>query len=117
MTLWHADIRLPDIAPPRERVVLGWTKHADKARVTDRYGVIPSFDTLPLSVFQVVEVETRQTPYGLEPVKWVMRGHWTPDLDVVFVLLPGTVVWTVKTVWINERGDSHKTLDRSRYQA
>jgi hypothetical protein len=39
------------------------------------------------------------------------------DLDIVMVLIPGPVYWTVKTVWLNERNDKHATLDRSKYMA
>jgi hypothetical protein len=111
MALYHADIRLPErFVRPTKRVDLVWTRHADSARLNDRYGEIPRFSTLPLASFEVIEVETERD----RVVKLVMRGHWTKTLDVVFVLIPGSR-WVVKTVWINERNDTHGTLDRSRY--
>lgn len=111
MDLYHADIRLPDgFSLPADRVSLRWGVHADKARTDDRYATIPKFDTIPLAAFNVVEVGLE----GRKVAKVVVRGHWTKDLDVVFVLIPGRE-WFVKTVWINERTDSHGTLDRSRY--
>ena len=97
---------------PTARVSLNWTRHADSARTNDRYGIIPKVDTIPLSCFSVVEVGVENN----KVCKIVVRGHWTKDLDVVFVLIPNACLpWTVKTVWINERNDSHKTLDRSKY--
>lgn len=97
---------------PTARVRLLWTKHADHARTNDRYGDIPKVESIPLQSFQPIEV-------GVENgrvVKIVCRGHWTTTLDVVFVLIPTTrSSMTVKTVWVNERNDTHKTLDRSRY--
>lgn len=116
MELYHADIRLPDgFQPPTERVRLCWTRHADNARKDDRYGEIPKFDTIPLSKFEVIEVGMN----GNNVAKIVMRGHYTKDVDVIFVLIPDYTCWhgpwTVKTVWQNLRTDSHKTLDRSRY--
>lgn len=113
MTLWHADIRLPECAAlPSMRVGLRWSRHAKHAAQTDRYGVIPEFADIPLMPFDVVEVETD----GDVVVKWVIRGHFDSERDVVFVLMPGDV-WFVKTVWFNLRSDQHATLDASRYQA
>lgn len=113
MELFHSDIRLPDgFVAPRGRVSLRWTRHADQARVSDRYGDIPKFSTATLDNLNVIEV-------GVENgrvVKILFRGRMSADLDVCMVLIPGTV-WTVKTVWINERNDKHGTLDRSKYVA
>lgn len=94
---------------PSKRVPLQWTQHAERER-NDRYGQIPKVDSLPLSVFKPIEVETQ----GNKVVKLVVRGHLTKDLDAVFVLIPGPQ-YRVKTVWINQRDDTHCTLDRSRY--
>jgi hypothetical protein len=116
--LWHADIRLPSCATlPDWRVSLVWSNHADGERIKDRYArEIPRFETLPLSRFEVIEVET--TPDASRVTKWLVRGHWTTDLDLVFALIPThKTSWFVKTVWVNERNDTHKTLDRSKYHA
>lgn len=111
MELYHADIKLPDgFALPARRVNLRWSNHADFARTDDRYGVIPKFESLPLQAFEVIEVGVT----GRKVEKVVVRGHFNADLDVVFVLIPGGT-WFVKTVWINRRNDTHKTLDRSKY--
>lgn len=114
MALYHADIRLPSwYRHPAQRVTLKWTNHANKARHTDRYAnAIPEFHDLPLSAFKTIEIETCENYV----TKYVVRGHWTKTLDLVFVLIPnGNRPWTVKTVWINERNDVHNTLDRSKY--
>jgi hypothetical protein len=113
MDLYHAEIRLPEgFTMPTARVTLEWTRHADKSRTDDRYGIIPKFTSIPLSSFKPIEVGVENG----KVVKIVVRGRWTKDLDVIFVLIPGKT-YTVKTVWINEYRDSHKTLDRSRYVA
>lgn len=112
MDLYHADIRLPDgFRLPDQRVTLEWSRHAEQARTNDRYGIIPRFESIPLSRFSVVEVGVE----GRKVEKVVVRGHWTETLDVVFVLIPTARDWFVKTVWVNERNDTHGTLDRSRY--
>ncbi len=114
MTLYHAEIRLPEGCHlPQHRVNLAWTHHARKAAHEDRYGDIPIFTTLPLSQFNVIEVET---DHNGEVVKWLLRGRFDAERDVVFALIPEHFdTWTVKTVWYNLRSDAHQTLDRSRY--
>jgi hypothetical protein len=113
MELYHADIRLPHgFRLPNRVVSLKWTNHATSARKDDRYGFIPAPTALNLGECRVIEVGVQ----GRRVAKVVVRVELDDDNDLVFVLIPGNV-WTVKTVWINERNDSHKTLDRSRYVA
>lgn len=113
MDLYHSEIRLPDgFVAPTHRVRLRWTRHADEARVTDRYGDIRRFETATLGRLSVVEVGVE----GGRIAKILFRGRYTDTLDVCMVLIPnGTAPWTVKTVWVNERNDAHATLDRRRY--
>jgi len=115
MDLYHSDIRLPDgFTKPTARVELVWTRHADAARTDDRYGQIPRFANVPLSMFDVIEVGVEAGKVS----KMLVRGHYSADIDVCFVLIPcKTDKWIVKTVWQNERTDVHRTLDRSRYVA
>lgn len=111
MDLYHAEIGLPrGFVKPSGRVPLRWTRHADESRRNDRYGDIKRFETATLDRLSVIEV-------GMESgnvAKILFRGRYTDNLDVCMVLIPGRV-WTVKTVWINERNDLHKTLNRSKY--
>ena len=113
MDLYHVDIRLPDgFKLPARRVELAWTNHAKKACSNDRYGDIQQFSSIPLQVFKTIEVGVENN----RVVKVVVRGRMTKDLDLVLVLIPNIDrPWTVKTVWINERNDLHKTLDHSKY--
>lgn len=113
MELYHSEIRLPDgFVAPTHRVALRWTRHADQARMTDRYGEIRRFKSATLGRLSVVEVEVREGRIS----KILFRGRYNPDFDVCMALIPnGDQPWTVKTVWLNARTDSHTTLDRSRY--
>jgi hypothetical protein len=112
MELYHADIRLPDgFRLPARLVELNWTRHADAARFNDRYGEIPYLPIVNLALCKVIEVGLE----GRRVRKVVVRTSLTDTHDVVLVLIPGPNEWTVKTVWVNERNDSHRTLDRSRY--
>lgn len=114
MRVYHCDVRMPDnFVPPTHRVNLIWTKHAINARWDDRYGHIPQFESIPLHNFKVIEVTLDNND---DIVKYVVRGHFSKDIDIVFVLIPtDTDTWVCKTVWANERSDTHKTLDKSRY--
>lgn len=111
MDLYHVEIGLPrGFVKPSGRVPLRWTAHADHARTSDRYGEIRKFQTATLDRLRVIEV-------GMENgnvAKILFRGRYDDNRDVCMVLIPGRV-WTVKTVWINERNDIHKTLDRTKY--
>lgn len=112
MDLYHADVRLPEgFVAPTHRVELKWTRHSDTARMDDRYGEIKRFKTATLGRLEVIEVGMIQG----QVAKILFRGRYTDELDVCMVLLPGKTFWTVKTVWINERSDEHRTLDTSRY--
>lgn len=98
---------------PTARVDLVWTRHADRARQDDRYGLIPRFANIPLSMFECIEIGVERS----RVVKYVMRGHYKDNRDVIFVLIPTPdgKPWVVKTVWQNLRSDVHKTLDKSKY--
>lgn len=113
MDLYHSEIRLPDgFVAPKGRVALRYTSHARHACDTDRYGRIRMLKGMTLDRFAIIEV-------GVESgrvVKIVYRGRYDEQHDIVIVVIPSkTAPWTVKTVWLNEAGDSHQTLDRSRY--
>lgn len=112
MDLYHADIRLPDgFCLPNRITGLTWTNHADRARHNDRYGEIPKIPVIDLGLCKTIEV-------GMENgrvKKIVVRTRLDYDNDIVLVLIPGPGKWLVKTVWINERNDSHSTLNRSHY--
>lgn len=112
MDLYHADIRLPvGFRLPARLVELSWTRHADNARASDRYGEIPRIPVVNLGECRTVEVGLE----GRRVRKVVVRTTLDAFNDLILVLVPGPAAWTVKTVWINEKNDSHKTLNRSRY--
>lgn len=113
MDLYHVDIKLPTgFVKPTGRVALNWTRHAEQARENDRYGRIPAFRTATLNNLQVIEVGVE----GSRVVKILFRGYFSGNFDMCMVLIPnGERPWTVKTVWLNDRTDTHKTLDRSKY--
>lgn len=115
MALWHRDIRLPDnFVAPTQRVRLNYSKHALGQVETDkRFGQMPVFESIPLSRFEVIEVETQNGTV----TKYLVRGHFDDKLDMCFVLVPymqGDTMF-VKTCWFNLRHDYHHNLDRKKY--
>jgi hypothetical protein len=60
--------------------------------------------------YTLIEVESHRGA----PVKWVIRTeHFNdPQNDLVIVILPNG---SVKTVWLNDKRDTHRTLNRSYY--
>lgn len=113
MDLYHADIRLPDgFRLPSRQVELEWSKHALRAARDDRYGLIDPYPVLDLSYCRTIEVEMD----GRKVTKLVLRAKWDNDHDIVYVVIPNARnPWFVKTVWMNHRDDTHRTLDRSKY--
>lgn len=92
--------------------MLRYSSHAKAACNDERYGHVRQLRTITLSRFTVIEVETK----GEEIIKYVLRGSYDEQFDIVFVLMPESpVVWFVKTLWLQEKNDLHKTLNRSRY--
>lgn len=111
MDLYHADIRLPDYDRPPYHVDLKWSRHAERARLTDRYGVIPSFSYLNFDACEVIEV-------GMENdvVRHFLLRIPMDERDIVIALAPvSSSKFIVKTVWYNLKSDKHYTLDRSKY--
>lgn len=117
MALWHVDKRLPDGFKwvPRGQRYLAWSKHAERARETDRHGIIPKTKTVDLTGTKIIEVETDDSTGKVSKV--VFRKNHNRDLDIVYVCIPipAKNVWFVKTVWFNRATDNHRTLDLSRY--
>lgn len=92
---------------------LRWGYHAQKEADIDRYGKAEQFGSAEFQASDVVEV----TMENGKPVWGVARFPYSDDLDLVMVLgVPVNGEAFVKTVWFNKASDSHRTLDRSKYQ-
>lgn len=124
-TLYHPEIFMPNwFEAPTERATLEYSRHALYALSNDRYGGIPQFETIPLCRFSVVELgvkHAKRNQLGVPAAppqvsKIVVRGRYSSELDIVFVLCPrGNGKYFVKTCWFNRNDDKHKTLRRERY--
>lgn len=92
------------------RGALRYSRHARDEGVRDRYGAVHDLPPKLTQEFRVVEA----VYVNGRPVKKVIRGpvKGSPEKDLVLVVLLEDLY--VKTVWINLKSDSHKTLKRDR---
>lgn len=111
MALYHRDVYLPPtLKLPNGAFCLYYSKHAEDEAKRDRYGPIPLPAYISTNNADVIEVETN----NYEVVKVVYRQRLDEKRDICLAVLIGRK-WTVKTVWINERNDTHKTLQVHKY--
>jgi hypothetical protein len=113
MALFHYQIGFPNVKVPAGRFKLRYSGHAIKAAREDRYGNFLNYIPQSLDVNQASLIEMEYTNKRI--VKLVYRLSLTKGFDIVIVVVPTEYPWAVKTVFINERGDKHSTLNRSKY--
>jgi hypothetical protein len=107
--LYHAEIGLPKwFKAPTATVTPRYGNHARFEAQVDRYGKITLPRTIDLSKMQVIEVEVLEG----RVTKILFRGTLDATRDLCIVL---TADMYVKTCWINLKSDTHKTLNKSKY--
>lgn len=116
---YHRDIALPAGAARLFAGVfrLELSHHAIHAAAEDKYGMPKLNRTLTVKEADVVEV----TFFNSRPVKATIRVPYTKELDLVFVVFTPVEISPLptllaKTAWLNRTDDTHKTLDRSKFQ-
>lgn len=120
--LYHAEIGFPpqfEGKYPTGRLPLQWSRHAQEARFDDRYGEIPEFPQFNPEQWELIEVGLEKTENGGRKYnKFLYRTELDDDNDICIVVKPPSrpgEKWLVKTVWLNQLNDLHRTLDRSKY--
>lgn len=121
MKCYHRDVRLPAevLARASKRVALKYSHHALRAIVDDRYsrkyGVpqnLPRHNqAFEIKAEQVIEVYVDD---AAQVEKVLVRAPVDSKRDICMVIDSRGLV---RTVWQNEAGDLHGTLDRSKYVA
>ena len=109
MALYHKDVFLP--APARAlrfAVLLKYSAHARMAAMSDRYGQIELPRVFNSDNAELVEAEVEKGKVQ----KMVYRQPYNEENDLVIVLNPDGFV---RTVWLNQSDDSHRTLDTEKY--
>lgn len=111
--LYHKDIGFPkDAQLPRGfSPVLRprYGPHARQAAQDDRYGPFTLPNAVDIQKGDLIEIAT----VGNTVTKMVVRFPYNDKLDLVMVIQPADGF--VRTVWGNEKGDTHKSLNRSKY--
>jgi hypothetical protein len=121
VSLYHVEVFMPEEA--RKQAValkfsrLEWTRHAQLELVNDRYGVLPAH-SVPRCFFGVAWALVELEMTDGVATKYVFRRsvHDVKDRDLIIVLRPlDSTTALVVTCWTNLKTDTHKTLDRSKY--
>lgn len=115
MSLYHYQLGIPFNLSLPSRLNVTYSRHALRAASEDRYGSIDLPSAINTTGALVVEVEAGDNN---RPVKLVLRANYNSTLDVIYVILTHSLPdnsFMVKTVWLNEKNDAHKTLDVTRY--
>lgn len=111
--LYHKDVGFPeDINMPRNFnpvMSLRYGSHAEAAAHNDRYGEMRLPHRIDVRKGTTIEIGVT----GKTVTKMVIRFDYNEQLDMVLVIIPESSF--VKTVWFNEKGDKHSTLDRRKY--
>jgi len=113
--LYHSEVYLPRFFKElnvKDCILGKITGHARREANSDRYGRINIPQRFSFDSSNIIEVETYD---DTNDVKIVVRLPYNDTHDIVLVLLFSSYDNILKTVWLNDRNDIHKTLDRSRY--
>lgn len=110
--LYHFKIYIPENLKTRYGTLsrLVYSNHAKQAALNDRYGKINCPISLNTDTAQVIEVEAE----GNIVIKVVYRIPYSSQYDLCLAVIPRQSF--VKTVWLNDKCDLHKTLDMSKYE-
>jgi hypothetical protein len=109
MPLYHKEIGFPKKMKFKKVENLHPSAHALREANLDRYGRIEIPNEFDPTTWDVIEIEVENGALN----KVVARKSLDETRDVVIVFLPLTRL--IKTVWVNEKNDLHKTLDKSAY--
>lgn len=109
--LYHYTIGFPkQFTVPNKSLELYYSRHARQASISDQYGTIELPNKINLATTKIVEIEICDSTARV--LKLVVRQNYSAALDLVLVVNPNGFV---RTVWLNETQDTHKTLNRAKY--
>lgn len=111
--LYHREKGFPDnVNMPRgfsPVIRLRYGSHARQESLADRYGNITLPDIIDVRKGDIFEIGV----VGNTVTKMAIRLPYDKKLDMVLVVQPNDGF--VRTVWANEKGDTHKTLNLAKY--
>lgn len=110
--LYHKEIGFPsDVALPCGDYDLHYNHHARREASRDKYGTaqLPrSINVEQCDIFELEVMDSKVTKFGV-------RMDYDADKDLVLIIRPEGFLGRVRTVWFNQKADTHTTLDMSRY--
>ncbi len=119
--LYHAELGLPPVNFTTFATTLCYSNHARQAALHDRYGVpasVPKHHQFaPAEIFEV-EVAAGKVVKFCARLKNAGKTTAGKTFDLVLACSapePHTAAVFVRTLWLNEPGDNHSTLDKSKY--
>jgi hypothetical protein len=108
MTLYSPAVYIPPkMWTPKGKFMLAHTKHAIREAANDGVTLPAYLDTTVCRVFEVAVDGGRVVKMGFR-LRYDHR-------DLCLVVAVESLPWRVVTVWTNEVGDDHASLDTSRY--
>ena len=110
MPLYHKDIGFPASIEFAPLFGLKPSHHALGEANKDRYGIIKLPVHFLPRIAVIIEIELTETG---DLIKILARQEHDSNHDVVFAINPVTKV--IKTAWLQEKNDNHRTLDKSKY--
>lgn len=114
--LYHESTGFPVKINLPKMIKLWYSKHAQRAAITDRYGAIGLQNDWEHSNGRIIEMETDTRG---NPVKLVIRASYDSFHDICVVISLEAPVHdrlVVKTVWLNLKTDNHATLNENVYK-
>lgn len=110
--LFHRDVYIPDHAKvPLHEGALQYSKHAQHvASGAGDYDAIELPKEFSGRNATLIEVELNERTGAVEKQVW--RQKLNDEWDLCFPMLAGGLV---KTVWLNHRTDTHKTLNKAKF--
>lgn len=110
--IFHKDVFIPDFAKtPIYEGPVTYSKHAQ--HVSAGEGSAEAIALPPVFVAKdATLVEAEINPKTGEVEKQVWRQHLNDEYDLCFPMMPNGFI---KTVWLNAKRDTHKTLQRTKY--
>lgn len=115
MSLFHRDIGFPrNVQWPCGLYDLQYGHHAITEARRDRYGDVSKLlpKELNTQAAQVIEAEIE----GRRAVKIVYRIRLDEKRDLCLAISTNSRQWFVRTIWINEKTDTHQSLNCSKYE-
>lgn len=110
--LYHKLIGFPStlIINSDYKILVTYTQHAKNEAKKDRYGDIVLPQLVKFKKEDIIEIETSD---NIIVDKVLIRIQYDEKYDICLAILLG--IGLVKTLWLNDKKDSHKTLDKNKY--